>query len=110
MVAAEAAATGALPVCARHSGLAEVAAALAGAMPEGLGELTAFGLGPGAAPAIAERLNRWLALGEAERGSARASLVGAVRARWSWEGVAESVLAASSGELERLESVPSEPS
>ena len=34
MVAAEAAACGALPVVARHSGLAEVAATLAEAVPE----------------------------------------------------------------------------
>ena len=35
MVAAEAAACGALPVVARHSGLAEVAETLAGAVPDG---------------------------------------------------------------------------
>jgi glycosyltransferase involved in cell wall biosynthesis len=108
MVAAEAAATGALPVCARHSGLAEVAGALAEAMPEGLGELTAFDLGPGAPAAIAERLNRWLALGAGERDSASASLAAAVRARWSWEKVAESVPAASEGALGRLDPVPSD--
>jgi hypothetical protein len=81
--------------------------ALAEAMPEGLGELTAFDLGPGAPAAIAERLHRWLALGAAERASASASLAATVRARWSWEGVAESVLAASAGELDRLDPVPS---
>jgi glycosyltransferase involved in cell wall biosynthesis len=107
MVAAEAAATGALPVCARHSGLAEVAAVLAGALGEDLGELTAFDLGPGAVPAIAASLNRWLALGADELVPARAALVEAVRSRWSWEGVAEAVLAASDGALERLDPVPS---
>ena len=44
MVAAEAAAGGALPVCADHSGLAEVAATLADELPEPLRELTAFPL------------------------------------------------------------------
>ena len=48
MVAAEAAATGAMPVCAEHSGLAEVAGALAGELPAAVGELTAFPLGPDA--------------------------------------------------------------
>jgi glycosyltransferase involved in cell wall biosynthesis len=107
MVAAEAAAAGALPVCARHSGLAEVAGALAGAMPGDLGELTAFDLGPAAPAAIAERLNRWLVLGGRDREAAGAALVNAVRSRWSWEGVAGSVLAASAGELDRLDPVPS---
>ncbi len=76
MVAAEAAATGALPVCARHSGLAEVAEALAEALPAPLGELTSFGLGDDSVAAIADRLNRWLALGPGERGAAAAALVG----------------------------------
>lgn len=107
MVAAEAAAAGALPVCARHSGLAEVAAVLGAALPEGLEDLTAFDLGPGAVPAIAERLNRWLDLDEARRAAAGAALVEAVRSRWSWEGVAESVLVASAGRLEGLDPVPS---
>src|SRR4051794_25877803 len=44
MVAAEAAACGALPVVARHSGLAEVAATLAGATPEAARPLLAFDL------------------------------------------------------------------
>ena len=106
MVAAEAAATGAMPVCARHSGLAEVARALAGELPGELGELTAFDLGPGAVEAIADRLNRWLALPEDELVAARTSLVEAVRARWSWEGVARSVVSASAGKLDELDPVP----
>ncbi len=107
MVAAEAAATGALPLCARHSGLAEVAAALAGELSGEIGELTSFGLGPGAVAEIAEALNRWLALPEDEQAAARRALSAAARARWSWEGVARSVLAASAGDLDRLERVPS---
>ncbi len=49
--------------------------------------------------AIADRLNRWLALPEAERQRARATLVETVARLWSWEGVARGVLAASAGEL-----------
>jgi glycosyltransferase involved in cell wall biosynthesis len=45
MVAAEAAACGALPVCAAHSGLAEVAEALEPAYPEDLRHLAAFETG-----------------------------------------------------------------
>jgi glycosyltransferase involved in cell wall biosynthesis len=107
MVAAEAAATGALPVCARHSGLAEVAGVLGQALGSDLGELTSFGLGPGSVPEIASSLNRWLALGDGDLAPARSALVEAVRSRWSWEGVAEAVLAASDGALERLDRVPS---
>lgn len=107
MVAAEAAATGALPVCAHHSGLAEVAGALAAALPAGIAPLTTFELGPGAIPAIADRLNRWLALPDAEREPARAALVETVRGRWSWERVARAVVDASAGDLDALDPVPS---
>ncbi len=106
MVAAEAASTGALPVCAGHSGLAEVAKALAGELPPGVGELTSFPLGPGAVEAIADRLNRWLALPEPDRAAASADLAAAVRARWSWESVGRTVLAASEGDLGGLVRVP----
>lgn len=104
MVAAEAAATGALPVCARHSGLAEVAAALAGALPDA--GLAAFELDAGAVVAIADRLDRWLAMDPVARAAASAALVGVVRSRWSWEGVARAVLAASAGEFGSLQAVP----
>jgi glycosyltransferase involved in cell wall biosynthesis len=102
MVAAEAAATGALPVCAEHSGLAEVAGALAGELPAAVGELTAFPLGPDAVVAIADRLNRWLALPVAERAAASAVLSAEVRARWSWESVARTVVTASEGDAGEL--------
>ena len=68
MVAAEAAAAGALPVCAEHSGPAEVAGALAAELPAAAGELTSFPLAADAVVAIADRLHRWLALPAAERG------------------------------------------
>jgi glycosyltransferase involved in cell wall biosynthesis len=106
MVAAEAAATGALPVCADHSGLAEVAGALATSLPEPLRDLTAFPLAGEPVGAIASRLDRWLALPPADRREAGAALAATVRARWSWEGVARGVLAASSGELGALAPVP----
>ncbi len=111
MVAAEAAATGALPVCARHSGLAEVAGTLAaglGAAPATamVAPLTAFDLGPGAVAALAGRLNAWLALDPAARAAASAVLVEVARSRWSWERVARAVLAAAAADLEALDPVP----
>jgi hypothetical protein len=73
-----------------------------------MSDLTAFDLGPRAVADIAERLNRWLASAPGERASAESDLVEAVRSRWSWEGVAEAVIAASGGDLEALDAVPSE--
>jgi glycosyltransferase involved in cell wall biosynthesis len=104
MVAVEAAACGALPISAGHSGMLEVSRQLAAALPAGAGELTSFPVEPGAVEAIAERLDRWLALPEPERERAREALVDAVARLWSWEGVARGVLAASAGELADLPS------
>jgi glycosyltransferase involved in cell wall biosynthesis len=99
MVAVEAAACGALPVSAGHSGMLEVSRQLRAALPEAVAELTSFPVEPGAVEAIAARLNAWLALPENEREAARGALVETVRRLWSWEGVARGVLAAAAGEL-----------
>jgi glycosyltransferase involved in cell wall biosynthesis len=102
MVAAEAAACGALPVSAGHSGMLEVSRRLAAALPPGAAGLVSFPVQAGAIEAIAERLNGWLALSEEERAAAREALVETARRLWSWEGVARGVIAASRGELDRL--------
>jgi glycosyltransferase involved in cell wall biosynthesis len=102
MVAAEAAACGALPVSAGHSGMLEVSRQLAAALPAEAGELTSFAVEEGAVEAIAERLNRWLGLSQEQRQAAREALVSTAHRLWSWEGVARGVLAASRGELDRL--------
>ena len=60
MVAVEAAACGALPVSADHSGMREVSRQLAAALPPEVGRLTSFPVEDGAVEAIAERLNGWL--------------------------------------------------
>jgi glycosyltransferase involved in cell wall biosynthesis len=106
MVAAEAAAAGALPVSAAHSGLAEVSRELAATLPEAASGLVSFELGDGAIEAIAARLNGWLALDEATRNAARAALRETVARLWSWEGVARGVLAASAGRLDEIPQVP----
>ena len=106
MVAAEAAATGALPICADHSGLAEVAEALDADLPEPARGLAAFPLGPGAVEAIAERLVGWLGLEPEVRRQASESLAATVRRLWSWERVAAGVIEASQGRLEDLPRVP----
>jgi len=102
MVAVEAAACGALPVSAAHSGMLEVSRELDASLPEEVGRLTSFPVGPGAVEAIAQRLRRWLSLPEEERAAARGKLVETVARRWSWEAVAGGVLAASAGELGEL--------
>jgi glycosyltransferase involved in cell wall biosynthesis len=102
MVAAEAAACGALPVSARHSGLAEVGDALAGAVPEPARPWLAFDLGPSAVVDLAARLRGWLESPPPLRREIRAALVATARERWSWEGVAEGVIAAAQGRLDAL--------
>ncbi len=102
MVAAEAAATGALPVSAHHSGAAEVSRALAERLPEDLRALVSFDLDDDAVRAIADRVGAWIALDPEERAAAAASLRATVEDLWSWRGVARSVLSASAGELGSL--------
>jgi glycosyltransferase involved in cell wall biosynthesis len=106
MVAAEAAACGALPVSADHSGAREVSRALAPALPPRTRELLSFPIGDGAVEAIADRLDRWLAADEEMRAEVRDALSSRVREQWSWERVAEGVIAASQGRLDGLPAVP----
>ena len=103
MVAVEAAACGALPISAAHSGLREVSEVLARAVPERSAEWLSFPLDDHAVRGLAERVVGWLGADPALRAQARAGLVDAVRERWSWEGVARGVIAAASGELDGLE-------
>lgn len=102
MVAAEAAACGAFPISAGHSGMLEVSRQLRAALPERVGALTSFPVEVGAVEAIASRLNGWLSLSGDEREAARGALVETVSRLWSWEGVARGVLAAATGNLDEL--------
>jgi glycosyltransferase involved in cell wall biosynthesis len=104
MVAAEAAACGALPLSANHSGMAEVTATLAPALPADLRPLLSFDVGPGSVEDIAAKLARWLTMDATERGRARAALANAAQRRYSWESVAEGVIAAAQGRLDQLPS------
>jgi glycosyltransferase involved in cell wall biosynthesis len=106
MVAAEAAACGALPLSAAHSGMAEVTATLAPALDEDLRELMAFEVGPGAVEEIARKLVEWLRLEPSRSEEARASLADLARRRYSWESVAQGVIAAALGQLDDLPEPP----
>jgi glycosyltransferase involved in cell wall biosynthesis len=96
MVAAEAAACGALPLSANHSGMAEVTATLAPALSDELRPLMSFDVGPGAVREIADKLVTWLTLDPAERERARDALAAEAARRYSWESVAEGVIDAAS--------------
>jgi glycosyltransferase involved in cell wall biosynthesis len=102
MVAVEAAACGALPLSAGHSGMLEVSRQLAPQLPPAIAEMLSFPVEIGAVEAIAPRLRGWLALPSGEREGARAKLVETVAELWGWEGVARGVLAAAAGELGSL--------
>jgi glycosyltransferase involved in cell wall biosynthesis len=90
MVAAEAAAAGCPPVVSRHSGLAEVAAALEAALPPVLAQLVSFPTGD--AVALRARLSRVLALPAADRATLRTTVRRVVEERWSWAGIARMLL------------------
>lgn len=102
MVAVEAAACGALPLSAGHSGMLEVSRQLGAALPPKAAGLLSFAVEPGAVEAIAARLNAWLELPEGDREAVRQTLVETVGRLWSWEGVARGVLAAATGEVASL--------
>ncbi|MFN2543974.1 MAG: glycosyltransferase [Actinomycetota bacterium] len=90
MVAVEGAAAGALPLVARHSGLAEIAAELERSL--GVPEAFSFLPGPGAVERIAEGIDRLIRL--PERDEARAAVHRLAATRWSWEQTADSLLRA----------------
>jgi glycosyltransferase involved in cell wall biosynthesis len=102
MVAAEAAACGALPVVANHSGLAEVARTLAAAAPATARPWLTFDVGPTAVRELADGLSAWLEAPADLRTATRAAIVAATREHYSWDGVARSVIAAARGELGSL--------
>ena len=97
MVAAEAAACGALPVSSDHSGLAEVTRTLAQAAPAQARPWLGFPTGD--VRGLADRLVAWLQAPEDLRAATRAALVQVARERYSWDGVATGVVAAARGQL-----------
>jgi glycosyltransferase involved in cell wall biosynthesis len=92
MVAAEGAAAGALPMVARHSGLAEVADLLE--TDVGRPGLFSFEPGEGAATRLAEGIDRLLSLPAEQRGELRRGVSGFVASHWTWERTAARLLEA----------------
>ncbi len=102
MVAIETAACGALPICAAHSGLGEVARTLAAVVEPDVARMLAFPLDDHPIEGLAERIVAALGMTPAARERASVAIVDEVRRRWSWEGVARDVLAACDGRLDEL--------
>ncbi len=102
MVAVEAAACGVLPISAAHSGLAEVTRRLAGAVGEPVAGWLSFPIDDRSVAEIAERLVGWLSADPQTRQAAAEAIVETVRRLWSWEGVADGVIAAAQGRVEQL--------
>jgi glycosyltransferase involved in cell wall biosynthesis len=91
MVAAEAAAAGALPVVSAHSGLAEVAAGIGVEVGPEAAPLLSFPTGD--ADALRERLAAILGLPAERRRELGLAARRAVERRWSWRVVSEQLLA-----------------
>ena len=92
MVAAEGAASGALPMVARHSGLAEVADALE--TDVGRPGLFSFEPGEGAVRRLAAGIDHLLSLPDGERDQLRRAVSSFVGEHWTWERTAAGLLSA----------------
>jgi glycosyltransferase involved in cell wall biosynthesis len=90
IVAAEGAAAGALPLVARHSGLAEVAAALEDHV--GHPGLFSFEPGDGAVGRLAAGIDGLLSLPHGQRAELRSAVSAFVRTHWTWERTAAGLL------------------
>jgi len=82
--------------------MAEVSATLAPALDPELRPLLSFEVGPDSVRQIADKLVTWLTLDSGTRERARAALAAQAARRYSWESVAEGVIAAAQGRLEAL--------
>jgi glycosyltransferase involved in cell wall biosynthesis len=102
MVAVEGAACGALPVSAAHSGMLEASTRIAEALDPEIARLLSFPVERDAVEQLAERLLAWLALDSERRREVGRQLAHRVDELWSWERVAEGVIAASGGRLDEL--------
>jgi glycosyltransferase involved in cell wall biosynthesis len=102
MVAAEAAACGALPVVANHSGLGEVARTLAAAVPEPARAWLSFELGDESVTQLAAALSGWLSAPADIRAATREAIVATTRELYSWDGVARTVITAAQGNVSDL--------
>jgi glycosyltransferase involved in cell wall biosynthesis len=90
MAAAEGAAAGALPLVARHSGLAEVVTRLETAA--GRPDLFSYEPGPNVARSVAEGITKLLSLPRADRDELRQIVSEFVHREWNWDRTAALIL------------------
>ncbi len=109
MVAAEAACCGTLPISADHSGLAEVSRMLDATVPSEVAPWMRFRLDDDAVRNLASCVIGWLDAPAPLRERTRRALAQGARERFSWDGVARTVVAAAEGRLNDLPRFPEEP-
>lgn len=97
MVAAEAAACGVPPICADHSGLAEVTRRLQSDLSGVSASILSFRVSATAIEQIASRIHTAFGLSAEQRKELSARLVQTSQAEFSWGGVARGLIAAGSG-------------
>ncbi|MFY9487314.1 MAG: glycosyltransferase [Solirubrobacterales bacterium] len=102
MVAAEAGACGVPPICASHSGLAEVTEVLEHSLSGATASLLSFRLGDRSVSQLAARINGVLALDKIARADLSVRLSNTSRKHFSWTGVASSVATAALGRHDGL--------
>ena len=98
LVAAEGAAAGALPLVARHSGLAEVAEALESAV--GRPGLFSYDPGENVIRSIADGVDSLLSIDAGERSLLRRTVSDFVGSQWTWKRAATELLIASTADEE----------
>jgi glycosyltransferase involved in cell wall biosynthesis len=106
MVGAEAACCGTLPISADHSGLAEVSRVLEASVTPEVAPWLRFSLDNQAVPHLAACLTGWLEAPAPLRERTRRALTRAARERFSWDGVARTVIAGAEGRLADLPRIP----
>ena len=77
--------------------MAEVAASLAAAVDPQVRPWLTFEVGPHSVTQLAEDVASWLEAPAALRAATREQIVGVARDRYSWDGVARTVVAAAAG-------------
>lgn len=102
MVAAEAAACGVPPICADHSGLAEVTEQLKENISGLAGTMLSFEVTANAVEQLASRIQLALSLTSDQRIELSARLVQRAQERFSWAGVAAAIVAAGTGDESKL--------
>ena len=102
MVAAEAAACGVPFVSAAHSGILEVSDRLGEALDPADARFLSFEVGSDSVQELATSLLHWLQLDSATRAEVGQILAKAASAAYSWRTMASSLVAAASGDLDKL--------